>query len=434
MKIIKIPKKSGGVRTIYVPDAAEKASLRSIAGAIERKARKLCPEGVVHGFTRGRSPVTNALAHVGYSYTTCFDLQDFFDSVTLNHVKGKLKREEMERVLVGGAARQGLPTSPAVANLAAADMDRAIITWRDKHQLRIAYTRYADDLSFSYDDPAITDMLLRAIPEIVGRCGFRLNVAKTRTMCAKNGRRIITGVAVDGTIHPPRAIKRRLRAAIHQGRQAQARGLAEWCQLRPPRNPDSRREPTGDEITRVARAWRLPRVPMTMLPQKGPDESLGGGCVATGDPIYMLGMSTWTTGWRSCMTHPDGEHRMGVIFWALLRGTRIAAYLGSRTMTVAGVTRHAMRARALVYEMRNSARVYDTIYGNPGDTQHLEHRLREAGYISVDEARAAYGPGVAVVGHVPARRYMPHFDSMQWHGTVARTGRYRGKRVIVVTI
>ncbi len=434
MRIITIPKRNGKKRTIYVPNGAQKSKLRSLVGQIGRKALRACPEGVCHGFARGRSPVTNALAHVGHQYTTCFDLKDFFDAVTESHLKGKLKDEELASVLVDGAPRQGLPTSPAVANLAASDMDKAILKWRDKHKLQFIYTRYADDLSFSYDDPSLMKLLLETIPQIVGRCGFKVNPEKTRTMNARSGRRIITGVAVDDAVHAPRRVKRRLRAALHQKNTAQSRGLAEWCKVKTPRERTQEKDIIGYELERLTRTWRLPKFNLNKLPDKTAEEDLGDGCIVTPDPVYMLGMSTWTTGWRSCMRQPNGQFRKGVVFWCYLRGTRVAAYLSDKTMVVAGVERRVMRARALVHELRNGAKVYDRLYGNPGDTDHLKGKLRAAGYISVEEARKQYGHGIKVVGHAPSGTRRPHFDNLSASTVTASEGSWKGKQVRVISI
>lgn len=228
MRIVTIPKKSGKVRTIYVPDKSEKKTLKELLPQIAEKALKACPENVIHGFTKSRSPFTNALAHVNKMYTTSFDLQDYFDSIKTSHVEGLLTPQEITTCFVDGAPRQGLPTSPAIANLAGALMDRLILKFAQENSLDFVYTRYADDLSFSYDSPNLTPILLEWIPKIVVICDFRINPSKTRTQCSVNGRRVITGVAVDSELHITRRHKRKLRAAIHQKKLATANGLRGW--------------------------------------------------------------------------------------------------------------------------------------------------------------------------------------------------------------
>lgn len=434
MRKVEIPKRSEGTRTIYIPNPEEKSTLRSIVGQLAKKAERLCPDGVVHGFTRFKSPVTNAQAHIGHKFVTCFDLKDFFDTVTEPKLKGKLKQEELALVLVDGAARQGLPTSPAVANIAAADMDHAILKWRDKKKLQVIYTRYADDLTFSYDDDRITQALLCDIPQIVRRCGFTINPKKTHTTSSAKGRHVITGVAVDNQgIHPTRRMKRKLRAAVHQGNQAQARGLAEWCALKPPITLEkaTQKQNVASELESLCKTWRLPKINTKYLPDKT-NEDLGSDCIITGDPVYMLGMSTWTNGWTSCMSQPKGQYRKGVISWIYLRGTRLAAYLSEKTKVVAGVERRVMRARSLVHELRDGTRIYDRIYGNPGDIEHLKAALESAGCLSVGEVKKTKS-GTSVVGHVSAK-YPAYLDNLKAITTTAKTGLWAGKKVKVLRI
>lgn len=433
MKIVKIPKrKKGCFRTIYIPNQTEMSTLRSMSGKLTDKADRFTPEGVSHGFSRGKSPVTNAQSHVGHLYTTCFDLRDFFDSVTPERLKGKLTKEEMALVIVDGAARQGLPTSPAIANMAASEIDKSILRWRDKHKLQFIYTRYADDLSFSYDQEVIRKSLEEEIPKIVKRCGFQINESKTRTMSAKSGRRIITGIAVgENEIHPSRRSKRKLRAAIYQKNKNQENGLTEWCKLKPPRqNPHL--EKTDSEMRALQKAWRIKALPVNKLPNKGDEITIGNECIITPDPVYTLGMSTWTTGWTSCHSQPNGQYRSGAIFWTFLRGTRLAVFLSHKKMVVAGVERRQMRARALIHQLRNGVLVYDRIYGNPADIGVLREQLEGFGVISTVKAREKHG-GESIVGHAPAN-WRAYFDTLKSKTSKASSGQWKGRVVRVVHI
>tara|TARA_Y100001963_G_scaffold48513_1_gene68174 strand:+ start:3581 stop:4315 length:735 start_codon:yes stop_codon:yes gene_type:complete len=235
MEIIKIPKKSGGYRTIYIPDMKEKWLLWTMVDDIALKAAAACPPGVCHGFTKHRNAVTNATAHIGHRHTICMDLTDFFDNVTPNKVTG-LTPLQKAHVFVDGAARQGLPTSPAVANLAAAKLDHAIVNHFNGMQMVVTYTRYADDLALSFHDSAIGRHILEWLPQLIEYYGWQVNEKKTRWMKARHGRRIITGVGVgDTSVHPTRRTKRKLRAALDQGNMKQAVGLAQWAQCPLPR-------------------------------------------------------------------------------------------------------------------------------------------------------------------------------------------------------
>lgn len=224
-----MPKRNGGSRTIYLPDYTQKRELRSIVGVLSSIADRLDTHDVIHGFTQGRSSVTNAKVHIGYEFTICFDLSDFFESVTREKCRAAAavggQDERLFSILhpdcfPDGAARQGLPTSPALANIAATVLDNAIMAlWKPNrfHERPWVFTRYADDLSFSCHTMATVNLLLATVPGVVEACGFKVNPSKTRVQCARAGRRIVTGVAVgERDIVIPRAIKRRIRAGRHQ--------------------------------------------------------------------------------------------------------------------------------------------------------------------------------------------------------------------------
>jgi len=229
--ISSIKKPDGRKRLIYIPTKQEKQYLRQVIPAVTWLVYNLDCQKVIHGFMPNRSAVTNALRHVGYPFSVSFDLKDFFDTVTPAHFSPQLYRELgfTFKHFPDGAARQGLPSSPAICNLAAVQLDDSCLV------TGCCYTRYADDLTFSCFTQADVTRLLDEVPQLIAQHNFILNKRKTRVQAASNGRRIITGVGVDDVgIYPTRRVRRRLRAALHSGHEASAHGLAEWCLLRPP--------------------------------------------------------------------------------------------------------------------------------------------------------------------------------------------------------
>jgi hypothetical protein len=232
VQITRIPKNNGTFRTIYAPSDEEKKAYNKLMPELLEKAYEVCDMSIVHGFMPGRSPVTNALAHRNRAYTLCMDLKDFFDTVTWRNLQGLLDEDLIEEVLYDGAARQGLPTSPIVSNICASTMDSKL---RDLIPPDVIYTRYADDLSFSFDDKNHMKVLTDIIPVVVTNNRFKINAKKTRLQWEGAGRRIITGVAVErDKIYPTRKVKRKYRAACHQGHKGSMHGLREWMRQKPP--------------------------------------------------------------------------------------------------------------------------------------------------------------------------------------------------------
>ena len=429
MHIIKIPKGNGKFRTIYIPSSEQKHELNKILGTLNKKSEKLCGQNV-HGFIRCKSPVTNALAHVGHEYTLSMDLKDFFDSVKPEQVKGKLTEQEISQTFIDGAPRQGLPTSPAISNIAAISMDNAIAKLVETKKLQVIYTRYADDLTFSFDDRAIVQILLDEIPLIIKRCGFRIAEQKTQLQSAKDGRRMITGISVGDDIRITRKTKRKIRAAQHQKNQHSLSGLLEWAKLKTPKVKTVKlidSEDTKEQLKTLAKNWKLGNIRIDKIPDKGLDEIIDKETIITGDPVYMLGMSTFTTGWTSCHAQPSGSFRRGAIFWTHLRGTRIAALLSNKSDILGGIERRLMRARALIHTMRDGKVYYDRIYGNPQDIQILKNKLEAVGYQTIHSCQS----GSKVVGHAPAT-WRAYFDNLRSSTSKATEGRWIGKQVRVV--
>lgn len=225
VRVTDIPKKSGGTRSIYSPDAASMTALRSAAVTVTAIGERHLSDSV-HGFRPGRSPVTAADAHIGYQWTLAGDLRDHFDRITRSHLTPWMPSDLVDICLYDGATRQGLPTSPAASNLGTIPLDRAI---QDRWP-GVVYTRYADDMTFSSDSRESLDEIRAELPAIATALGHEVHGGKWRLMGARYGRRVVVGVSVgEGDINAPRSTKRRLRAMQHSSpRSLDTRGLAAW--------------------------------------------------------------------------------------------------------------------------------------------------------------------------------------------------------------
>lgn len=254
MRQIKIPKRGGGFRVVYAPGKTMRARLAQVRPWLEAAQSALCLP-CVHGFIPGRSPVTAASCHVGYAYTLTVDIQSWYDSCTEAQVAAALMvwqaacavagvppactggqlpfdpAKIAHGVCVGGAPRQGLPTSPMAANICGAALDAAVLA---ELPAGCVYTRYADDLTISGNDK---DVLMRlrdeVLPRLVAAHGWALNAKKSRIQCARYGRRVVCGVAVDDHgVWAPRRYRRKLRAQQHRNaRSSVSRGMAVWVRF-----------------------------------------------------------------------------------------------------------------------------------------------------------------------------------------------------------
>jgi RNA-directed DNA polymerase len=239
-----IAKKTGGVRCISAPKPALARAQRWVWSHV---LAPIAPEDAAHGFVPGKSIVTNAAGHVGRAVVVNLDLRDFFPSVTFRRVKGLFQKlgynEHVATVLallcteppriaaeldgkvyhVALGTRmlpQGACTSPALTNVLCRKLDRRLAGLACRHGY--AYTRYADDLTFSGDNAKAVGRLLRSVRSILEEEGFTEHPRKTKVM-RRARRQEVTGLTVNERPKVSRQELRELRAILHN---ATVHGLA----------------------------------------------------------------------------------------------------------------------------------------------------------------------------------------------------------------
>ena len=252
-KLWTIPKRDGTRRTISAPKLKLKLAQRWL---LRNVVEKLPVHGAAHGFLRARSIATNAAIHAGADVVVKIDVKDFFPTISFRRVKGlfrsgglpenvatlcALLATEAPRDIVQfrgktlyvangpRACPQGAPTSPGITNAICLRLDRRLSGLA--RTLNFGYSRYADDLAFSWRHPvdeehgarapAPVGTLLRGVATILEAEGFRVHRKKTAVRRAGSSQRItglVVNKAVSSDVPParvPRDIVRRLRAAIH---------------------------------------------------------------------------------------------------------------------------------------------------------------------------------------------------------------------------
>lgn len=250
-----IPKRDGSMRTITSP----KRDLKRIQRwALRNIFDHLPVHGAAHGFLAARSIVTNAQAHAGADVVIKVDIKDFFPTVTWRRVRGMLRKAGLaegpatliallstesprdvvqfrgKTLYVASGPRvlpQGAPTSPAITNAICLRLDRRMSGLSRK--LGFRYTRYADDLTFSWCAPraskestelcerdrAPLGALIKGIKQILIGEGFAIHPSKTVVM-RKGSRQKVTGLVINQAgenipaVRVPRETLRKLRAAI----------------------------------------------------------------------------------------------------------------------------------------------------------------------------------------------------------------------------
>ena len=168
------------------------------------------------------------------------DLKDFFPTVTYPRIKGtfvqlgynhevasllallcseaETQTVEMDgqRYYLNSASRrlpQGAPTSPALSNVICRTLDKRLQGLATKHGF--AYTRYADDLTFSGADTAAVPALLYGAKATVTAEGFNLHPDKTRIM-KQGSKQEVTGIVVNQHLSLDNKKLKQFRALLFQ--------------------------------------------------------------------------------------------------------------------------------------------------------------------------------------------------------------------------
>ncbi len=255
-----IPKQNGEKRTITAPSDSLKKMQRTI---LRRILGRLRSHPNVTGFERGHSIVTNALPHAGCEVVIRMDIKGFFANTTGKRIHRFFRFVGWDEKAAGilttlctyrNALPQGAPTSPRLSNLVNYPMDLRLRAMADS--VGAAYSRYADDLTFSFNPRNAehhstagelaergndlhwqTTAIIRSTKKILGDYGYKLHTKSKLHIRRRHQQQLVTGLVVNEKPALPRRTRRWLRAVGHHlstGRQASLtpEQLAGWHSLR----------------------------------------------------------------------------------------------------------------------------------------------------------------------------------------------------------
>lgn len=257
-----IPKRRGEPRVITAPCGTlrwvQRRILRDILSHVP-------PDDAAHGFVQTRSTATNAAPHVKAKIVLKFDLRDFFPTIHEYRVMGlfasmgyhvgtaRYSTDDRSHDVAPVLARlccvalpsnhadskkrtrrtgpavlpQGGPTSPAISNLVCRRLDQRLTGLAQKFAGE--YTRYADDLTFSFRDEIDIGRFRWWVDQICFLEGFTIRQDKFRAIRSSQQQHV-TGIVVNERMNLPREVRRRFRALLHQCRRD---GVAAVAQRQP---------------------------------------------------------------------------------------------------------------------------------------------------------------------------------------------------------
>jgi RNA-directed DNA polymerase len=220
-RVVRIPKKHGGLRTLHVPDDATKDLQRRILRLLLTRMKT---DVAACGFEPGRSIVDNAMPHVGRALVLRYDVVDFFTATRASRVERMFLRfgwnAEAAALITRlvtheGGLPQGAPTSPRLSNILNARLDRELRFYISRKQGQ--YTRYADDITVSFPEDWIgqAERTRAIVARSFALRGYRLHGKEKTSVRRRHQRQVVTGLVVNRKVALPRTIRRRLRAARH---------------------------------------------------------------------------------------------------------------------------------------------------------------------------------------------------------------------------
>lgn len=242
-----IPKRTGGIRTIYAPADKLKIIQSKLSDLLQEcikeindtKYPNLKPNKaptLAHGFVRKRSILTNASVHLKQKNVLNIDLSDFFDSFHFGRVRGffiKNRNFELHPDIATVIAQiacldnklpQGSPCSPVITNLITHSLDIRLASLAKKYSC--SYSRYADDITFSTRKSVFPNQIMgqeengeyiagKKLTREITRAGFSINDKKTRIQY-KDSRQDVTGLIVNKKPNVKKEYWRTVKSQCHR--------------------------------------------------------------------------------------------------------------------------------------------------------------------------------------------------------------------------
>lgn len=196
----KIPKKSGGLRSIDAPLAELKSALKELKFLFEHKLYA-SHHTSAFAYVTGRCTVDAVKRHQANNsrWFLKIDFSNFFGSTTFEFLYSQLctifpfceivkttageseLRKALSLCFLRGGLPQGTPISPLLTNLMMIPIDHALSKEMREHTPHLVYTRYADDLLLSSDIKFDYVEIQNQVKSILTRFNAPFNVKEEKT-------------------------------------------------------------------------------------------------------------------------------------------------------------------------------------------------------------------------------------------------------------
>jgi hypothetical protein len=206
-----VAKPGGGERRILAPSPALKRLQRLL---LDNVLANFAVHSCATAFFPGASAVLNARRHARARLVATVDLRDFFESTRAARVRrvfagwdGESVQTIMRLCTFRDGLPQGAPTSPCLSNLANVGLDERL----QRLALRsgAVYTRYGDDLTFSWASGEMPGGFICNVEDLLGWAGYEVQPRKGWRVLPVERRPVVTGVVLagDGRLRAPWAVR-----------------------------------------------------------------------------------------------------------------------------------------------------------------------------------------------------------------------------------
>ncbi|MBR0553648.1 retron St85 family RNA-directed DNA polymerase [Stakelama marina] len=236
-KHFRIKKRNGSLRDIAQP-ARELKALQKVI--VEKYLLELPVHQAAMAYRKGRSIRENALAHVDNGPILKMDFKEFFPSIRVRDWQAYCEDRSLfmdgddlhhtSKILFHQSKGEsylklaiGAPSSPHLSNLLMYKFDALVSQLVQKDY--VAYTRYADDLTFSAKRTGYLTGVEKAVRRAIKEVPWpRLSINENKTVVATpRYHRQVTGLVLtnDQEVSLGRDRKRKISAAVHHAKHGE---------------------------------------------------------------------------------------------------------------------------------------------------------------------------------------------------------------------
>jgi RNA-directed DNA polymerase len=209
-------KPDGSERRLLAPSPALKKLQRLL---LDNYLANIAVHASATAFQAGSSIVHNARAHGHQQLIATVDLRDFFEStgaarVRTVFVKQGWRDDELRTLMrlcvFRNGLPQGAPTSPCLSNLVNLSLDERLA--RLARRAGAIYTRYGDDLTFSWGCEHMPGGFQHAVEDVLHAAGYEIQPRKGWRLTSIRDRPAVTGVVLlgEGRLRIPWALRWRI--------------------------------------------------------------------------------------------------------------------------------------------------------------------------------------------------------------------------------